>query len=45
MGPIRIAAFKAASSNVHYLIKSLPYIEEEGYMPNLDKLAFQINEI
>lgn len=28
IGPIRISAFKVASSCVNYLIKSLPFIEE-----------------
>jgi len=39
-GPIRISAFKAVSSCVNYLIKSLPYIEEEGYLPNMEKVTF-----
>lgn len=27
-GPIKIAAFKAISNSVNYLINSLPYVEE-----------------
>jgi hypothetical protein len=44
-GPIRISAFKAVSSCVNYLIKSLPFIEEEGYLPNLERTTFQQKEL